>query len=129
MIDEMNEMDNYRVDFNGKFRHYVSPTLVKSQNINKKDLARIKELHVMRLELYDQIAEAVVKYKYNIPSLMEQYTRLEFALQKIWGFPADETYHRFWDIPSCLCPKLDNVERIGTQYKIINQNCPLHGSI
>lgn len=55
-------------------------------------------------------------------------TGIEFELQELWGFPMDIKYHKFWERPRCKCCKMDNEERAGTGYYIINENCPLHGN-
>ena len=52
----------------------------------------------------------------------------EFMLQKFWNFPQDEDKHSYWfKLPGCTCPKLDNKDKWGTPYAIIQQDCPYHG--
>ena len=55
-------------------------------------------------------------------------TEVEFKLQDAWGFPRNNDYHRFWDLPGCKCPKMDNDDRWPTGYYVINGDCPIHGS-
>lgn len=52
----------------------------------------------------------------------------EFRLQELWGFAQDSAYHKYWFlVPGCTCPKLDNSDRFGTGYNVINCSCPYHG--
>ena len=37
-------------------------------------------------------------------------------------------YSRFWLDKGCTCPKMDNEDRFGTGYFIINLECPIHSS-
>jgi hypothetical protein len=53
---------------------------------------------------------------------------MEYTLQFLWGFPVDRNFHRYWyDVKGCVCPKLDNKDRFGTPYRVINPQCPFHG--
>ena len=52
----------------------------------------------------------------------------EYVLQRLWGFPMDSDYHRYsYDLKGCTCPKMDNMERVGTPYRVHNGDCPFHG--
>jgi hypothetical protein len=53
----------------------------------------------------------------------------EFELQKLWGFPEDSKFHRFWHTPKCTCPKLDNDDNYPSGYYSINLQCKLHGGL
>ena len=53
---------------------------------------------------------------------------IEFMLQKNWNFPQNEEYHSYWfRMPGCACPIMDNQERLGTPYAIIDAKCAYHG--
>ena len=53
---------------------------------------------------------------------------IEFKLQEAWGFKQDSKYHRYWyDQPLCTCPKMDNKELVGTEHRLIDYRCPVHG--
>lgn len=52
----------------------------------------------------------------------------EFRLQDLWGFAQDSAYHKYWNfIPGCTCPKLDNSDLFGSNYRVITGSCPYHG--
>lgn len=102
----------------------LNPNLVKKQNLSDEQITKITELHTEKRHLMDLMTKvdtvSLLKYYAN------QIENIEFSLQELWGFPKDRNYHRFWDVPKCTCPKMDNLERIGTEYKIYNSNCPIH---
>lgn len=55
---------------------------------------------------------------------------LEFMMQEAWGFEKNRDYHTHWiDVPKCTCPKMDNKENYGTKYRIIRDDCPVHGKL
>jgi len=51
----------------------------------------------------------------------------EYRLQALWGFPLDSKYHKFWEMPGCTCPKMDNDDAYPTGYYTRSGDCPLHG--
>lgn len=62
----------------------------------------------------------------DAPSIVQGF---EYTLQNLWGFPLDSRYHRYqWDIKGCTCPRMDNLDHIGSEYRRYNQNCPVHCS-
>lgn len=53
----------------------------------------------------------------------------EYSIQKAWGFPLDSSYHKYWyRIKGCLCPVMDNDDRMGVPSRVINSTCPYHGN-
>lgn len=72
-----------------------------------------QEIHDRNIESYD--------------SLLKAWTDINFALQSLWGFRRDQRYHKFWTVPRCTCPQLDNEDSYPTGYYIFNSECPLHG--
>lgn len=90
------------------------------------NLEDIKACHVTKLDIYDAINETndLTKLKLYAEDLM----LCEFELQKLWNFPEDIKFHRFWDTPKCKCPKIDNSDNYPTGYYSIVRNCPLHGA-
>ena len=51
-------------------------------------------------------------------------------MQSLWRFPLSSKHHihQFY-IEKCLCPKIDNWDRIGSGYFIYNKGCPYHGAM
>ena len=111
-------------------------TKFKPEHLNQNLVARNNVSHQaqMRLcELYDELealieegdASLSVEVNREIADKIEQ---LELNLQRLWGFPQDEEFHRYWlNIGSCSCPKMDNMDRLGYG-RIINLDCPVHGT-
>ena len=59
--------------------------------------------------------------------LNKSIQEIDFKLQELWGFPINSNYHRWWEVPKCLCPDMDNRERYGTKYRVTRGDCPIHG--
>jgi len=91
------------------------------QQLCWENLERLKDLHVRRLEIEDAMEDR----SYVTTNI---WTEIQFQLQDAWKFPRDSRYHRFWDIPSCTCPKLDNDDRYPSDLYIIDMSCRLHGN-
>ena len=62
-------------------------------------------------------------------TVVENITELEFKLQDNWNFPRNIAFHTYtMELNGCLCPKMDNAERVGfTETRIITESCPWHG--
>jgi len=118
------DLNKYVYEYNGN-KHCVSPMLL-NQKKAWHNLDKIKELHIERLSIYDDMILCTDNIK--LKELANDVTKTEFKLQKLWGFPQDENFHRWFDVPKCTCPKMDNAERLGTEYRIINEDCPIHGN-
>jgi hypothetical protein len=103
----------------------ISQGLVRQQKVSPDDVKRIVKLQTLRKYFYDFIE--LSDDKEEIRRLDKIITQIEFQLQKLWGFPQDRNHHRWFDVPKCSCPKWDNADNIGSEYRIINPNCILHG--
>jgi len=106
------------------------PKLLLNEKLAKKqkcihNLNKIKNIHIVKLELFDAINEETDKVQ------LKEYAYLlrqcEFELQKLWKFPEDLRFHRFWLTPKCICAKIDNEDDYGTGYFSFTSTCPLHG--
>ena len=118
-------IDNVVV-FKGIPRTRLSQRLITQKGLTQEYVDLIKMQHVRKLEIFDlmqvEISPKVLK------ELATKVTRIEFELQKLWGFPLDKNYHRFWEVPACICPAMDNYDRYPTGYYVINSSCPVHGN-
>lgn len=116
---------------NEKFQHVctrfsmINQNMVNRQKVSDEDVKRIVKLQTIRKYFYDFIE--LSDDKEEIRRLDSIITQIEFQLQKLWGFPQDRNYHRWFDVPKCSCPKWDNADNIGSEFRIINPNCILHG--
>ena len=109
----------------------------KPEHLNQNLVARNNvsyEAQIQLCELYDKLealllsskGELLTRADYNIIS--DKITELEFELQKLWGFPQDKEFHRYWlSVGHCKCGAIDNLERLGYG-RIINLGCPVHGT-
>jgi len=106
----------------------ANPILVKRQGIDEESVRQINILHDVRESLHECLASMNV-YTYN--SLAREIVKLlydiEAELQRLWKFPVNPNYYKFWNVPACVCAKMDNEDAYPTGYYSINLNCPLHG--
>lgn len=102
----------------------VNPILIRKMGLDFDSIKKIENLQRIRgyffniIEISDDFSE--IKRISNI------VTQINFQLQKLWKFDQDENMHRWFDIPKCSCPKLDNEESLGTPSRIIDPNCIIH---
>ena len=112
-------------------------TKFKPEHLNQNLIARNGVSIAAQLELcalYDKLealllsskGELLTRADYDVIS--EQVTELEFELQRLWKFPQNKEFHKYWlSVGHCECPNLDNLERLGYG-RIINLGCPVHGT-
>lgn len=106
---------------------FLNAACVKKQQVTLLDIRRIKKLHKTKAGIFALMAET--ESVLDLLDLAKVITLLEFTLQEAWHFKRDAKYHRFWDMPKCSCPILDNEDRYGSGQVIHNSSCPIHGSI
>jgi len=59
--------------------------------------------------------------------LVQELRDVEGKIQQQWKFPLNDTFHYFTFLTKrCICPKMDNMDRRGTSYKIYTLGCPIH---
>ena len=111
-------------DKNRRMILMINPHLVMNRKLAIKDIERIKQLHMIRLKLFDLMNHT---FCYKILQIsVERLENLEFALQRAWHFSEDRLLHSWWfQAPYCTCPKNENWEHWGIK-RIINPNCILH---
>jgi len=102
----------------------INVTFFRFPYINKKTFYKIGKLHLKRFEIYDLMKKTDSSQR--LIQLSKKVTKIEFKLQKLWGFKANIKFHRWFDVPKCKCSKLDNEENIGSNFKIITNSCPIH---
>ena len=117
-------MEDLAIKYKGKVVK-LSKDLIKRNGVSFEAISRLKTLYYHKMILFEameNIDDSKTLRKYDI-----KLTKIEFEIQKRWNFKPDLNYHKFWERPKCTCPKMDNNERWGTGYSIINGRCPLHG--
>lgn len=96
--------------------------LLKKQNIDKETEEELLATH-----------EALYEIKQNpenYDNVFELVQDLEYRLQELWGFPKDSKYHiHQFEIKTCACPWIDNLERAGSGMFIYNAECPIHNKL
>lgn len=109
-----------------KQKHQVlNSLLISKQELNDTDVNKINKLHYIKNCFFDIIEK---EYDPNRLKLISKLvTQIEFQLQKLWKFEQDQTFHKFWELPKCSCPKLDNEDLSGTGHRYIDTNCIFHG--
>jgi len=106
----------------------LNSELLKKQGCDYNETATILGLHAHKMLIHDELRGDILEREPQLAEfIVEDLTKIEFALQRAWGFPQSMAYHRFWETPKCTCPKMDNEEQYATKQFIIMANCPLHG--
>lgn len=110
----------------GNMMFSLNERLAERQKVTDEQLEALVMSHQLRFMLHEAALAGMRR-----PLILKMVARvcdaLEQEQQKLWNFPVDANYRRFWEMPGCACPKLDNAERIGTPNKIINRGCQIHG--
>ena len=109
----------------GKPLTHLNERLAVQQKVSDEALSAIVLSHQLRWMLFETAKKITDPTKLKL--LANVFTALEFEQQKLWNFPQDKNFHRFFDFPGCKCPRLDNIDALGTPYKIHSQDCPIHG--
>lgn len=79
----------------------------------------VKAVHLLLRE----IKESPERYSDPVQAIED----FEFALQAVWKFERDVSYHTHWlDIKGCTCPKMDNKDPMFFGRRIITGGCPWH---
>ena len=121
------ELDKYYVvRFRGKVKSYLSTSLAARQKVSTSDLNKIKNIHRKLLKIFEKIEKETDEFILHL--LADKITELDYELQEAWNFERNENFHTWWfNSPKCMCPRMDNMDRLGTKWKVRNGDCPLHG--
>ncbi len=114
-----------RIFRNGKVVKRLNDILVINQNISEGAVEKIKELHNEKMDVLDLMKDS--DDASELKEYAEMIEKIEYFLQETWGFEKNKNYHYWYMLPKCVCPKMDNKENYGTDIRIINRECPVHG--
>lgn len=103
----------------------LNPRLVKIQGLEKSDIDNIVKI-MRKISRHLNKMEKLTN-KFQIRDAAVKWHELQYELQTAWKFPLDKKFHRFWELPHCECPTMDNLERWGTEYTIKTNKCVIHG--
>jgi hypothetical protein len=103
----------------------LNKNLVQKQNLSQVEVDYIKNLHIKSYEICKEIKKTDDTSK--LKQLASEWEENQFLLQIAWGFNPDRNYHKFWELPKCDCPSMDNDDKYpyGNYYK--SGGCLLHG--
>ena len=125
----MAKPDKYTVKYRGKAACRINPLLLKKQKA-EDNLELIKYLHKQRLLLEDLMKYHTGPEGYTgvLEVINKDWREVQFKLQDAWGFDRDARMHRFWEVPGCKCPKMDNNDSYPSGRYIVSGNCLIHKS-
>lgn len=116
------------LDLTFKFKNYkgtISPLVAAQQNLTQERADQLKLVYFEVYKTFEKMKKTDDPKK--LKKLAANIEKYEFLKQKIWGFPLDRNKHRWFDVPKCTCSKMDNKERLGTNFRVIDGGCPVHG--
>lgn len=106
----------------------LNERLVELKGITPEAQEEILKVHDHLTLINKNIGDYVASIGHK--GVAELVTELDYKLQELWGFPKNPDYHTHWfNIEGCLCPKLDNQERVGSGSRWISKSCPFHGDL
>lgn len=104
---------------------YLNPFLIRKQKLTWLKVAAILRVHKTKHDLLDWMSKTTKKKE--LRRCAKLVTQIEYELQALWGFKKDKKYHKFWNLPGCQCPKMDNDDIWPSGYYITSGSCPIHG--
>jgi hypothetical protein len=102
---------------------YLNKKLISKQNC-EDNLVLLKKHHKERLKIEFKMGQCSDKNK--LKKLYMDWFNNELILQELWKFEKDTRYFKFWTVPHCSCPKLDNIDAYPYM-QIYSTDCPIHG--
>ena len=117
----------------------INLKLAAERGIDNTDIVQIQTLHTQRADIVKsmkgiqpltdgKLVYTVGEYDY-LQYCGDYLGILEAEIQRLWGWEADASMTKFWLLPHCTCPVLDNEDRMGCNAgSIINGECPVHGN-
>jgi hypothetical protein len=111
----------------------LNKSKILEQRLSNLEIVKIREIHELKNYFIKKISKTNNRDLLKI--LGQLITLLELKLQESWGFDKCILYHRFWELPKCQCPQMDNNDRLCYCISeavdvgaIISDDCPLHGT-
>jgi len=106
----------------------INTNLATQRNISNEDILKLERLHVARDSLHYAIQQAYgAGSRKLVKAIADVLPMVEEELQKLWGFPVNSNYYKFWSAPMCSCAVMDNEDNYPHGYYTINNSCWLHG--
>jgi hypothetical protein len=125
-IQSKEKKDLLLIEYPDGTKSRLNQNLVILQDISISNIKKLVKLHLKLRSVYELMKST--DDSILLRKLANQCKKIEFAQQKCWNFPLDETFHKWYEVPKCSCPHMDNFEMRGTSFKYINADCLIHGS-
>lgn len=103
----------------------INLRLAQQMGLSEEAIKDIKELYKEEESICNEMKQTDIPEE--LQGLAERWHDVHFFLQKKWGFKENKAYHKWWYLPKCTCPKMDNDDVWPTGYYIMTVNCPIHG--
>ena len=102
----------------------VNLSLAEVRGLSYDDIRIVETLHKVRDRIHKKLKAEEAEPTPAVAKFLED---IEETLGEIWFGKADLSYYKFWKVPKCTCPKIDNadIDPSGAYYYSID--CPLHG--
>jgi len=113
----------YLVDA-GKYSMVISKGFLVSNNAID-NLELIKSLFKVKYKLFARMEKCTKRE--SIMKLASDITTNEFKIQEAFNFEPNTDFHRFWEMPKCKCPIMDNQDLFGINRNIYVEDCDIHG--
>jgi hypothetical protein len=115
------------VYYNGRLITSLNSLLIRDRKLDDFTVQLLKLSYIIKHKLFED-AVAHMDNPTELKRLAALFEKLEFEQQELWEFPKDPSFHYWFNLPGCTCPKEDNRERRGMQRdRIINTHCLAHG--
>lgn len=119
------EKGHNAVYHNGKIAYYLNESLAERQGVTDQEMINLVQLHQEKLTYFSTMGGTTDRAELRrLAGLVET---IEFEMQKNWHFPLNADFHEWYNVPNCTCPKMDNEDRRGTPYRVVDAKCPIHG--
>ena len=114
----------------------INRELALERGLSNDKICQINQLHISRENIQSAMKTFYKDYGVN-SSYSNEHIELHLAmcgqrmeliereLQGLWGFEQNVKYTKFWELPACTCPKLDNSDPIYP-HPIYNYKCIVH---
>ena len=121
----MKSFDKYDIVLDGVWLGRLNDRLAQKQRVTDEQLEFLRVSHQIKHKIFEKAK--LTKDNKGLRDLAIIFEELEFLQQEAWNFEQDKKHHRWFDLPGCTCPKLDNGDRVGvTDERIISTDCPAH---
>ena len=102
----------------------VNLSLAEERGLSYDDIRIIETLQKVRDRIHKKLKTKEAEPTTTVAKFLEE---IEETLGEIWFGKADLSYYKFWEVPRCICPKIDNEDIYPSDSYYYSMGCPLHG--